>query len=186
MSTCDNASVGVLAERTEHGRTRWLFIWRNQWPLYVAPVAGHVYDEHSCYGDAARAEMREEAGLTVEALHVTGVGGWRPNRCRRNPGPNGAGHMWEVYTAKVSGELAPSGREVRRARWLSQPQVQLLANRTVLLATGRLDAEDYRENPGIEPVWMQFLAQMDLVLGTSVAELEAVERLLAQERPPAR
>jgi 8-oxo-dGTP pyrophosphatase MutT (NUDIX family) len=175
---CDNASVGVLAER----KGRWLFIWRNTFPFNVAPVAGHVFDEHAGYVEAARAELREEAGLDVAEVHWTPVGGWRPNRCRREPGPAGTGHLWEVYTATVSGDVTPSPREVRAARWLSQAQVQLLANRTMLYAQGRLTEEDWQEVPGIEPVWVGFLADLDLVR-MPVESLELVARLMAEGRP---
>lgn len=170
VKKCDNASVGVLAERNG----RWLFIWRNTFPFSVAPVSGHVFDEHGSYRDAAVAEMREEAGLTVEGLFPTGAGGWRPNRCRREPGPAGTGHLWEVYRATVSGDLAPSPREVRLARWLSAPQMQLLANRTMLRAQGRVSDGSWDESPGIEPVWTGFLATLGMIR-MSPGDLSLVE-----------
>jgi ADP-ribose pyrophosphatase YjhB (NUDIX family) len=175
---CDNASVGVLAER----KGRWLFVWRNTFPFSVAPVSGHVFDEHRCYDEAARAEMREEAGLEVESLYLTPAGGWRPNRCRREPGPAGTGHLWEVYTATVSGELAPSQREVKQARWLGHAQVQLLANRTMLYAQNRVPEDEWRDSPGIEPVWVGFLADLDLVR-MPVENLDLVARHAAEGRP---
>lgn len=178
MVKCDNASVGVIIERDG----RWLFIWRNTFPFSVAPVSGHVFDEHPGYRDAAVAEVKEEAGLTVEALYPTGVGGWRPNRCRREPGPAGTGHQWEVYTAVVSGELNPSPREVRLARWLSYPQVQLLANRTMLHAQGRISDRGWEESPGIEPVWTGFLAALGMIRLPD-GDLRLIEASMAEGRP---
>lgn len=174
---CDNASVGVLAERNG----RWLFIWRSTFPFSVAPVSGHVFDDHAGYRDAAVAEMKEEAGLTVEGLFPTGVRGWRPNRCRRKPGPAGTGHLWEVYRATVSGDLAPSPREVRAARWLSAPQMQLLANRTMLRAQGRVSDGSWDESPGIEPVWTAFLASLGMIR-MSPEDLSLVEASMAEGR----
>lgn len=170
---CDNASAGVLIERDG----RWLFLWRASFPPGVAPVAGHVFDEHRSYEDAARAEVKEEAGLSVESLSDTGTGRWRANRCRRVPGAMGQGHLWKVYTATVSGELAPSQREVKRARWLSRPQVQLLANRTMLRATGAISEEDFREYPGIEPVWVSFLVSLDLI-SMATSDLMMIDLLM--------
>ena len=182
MKQCDNASVGVLAERTDgNGQPRWLFIWRNTFPFSVAPVSGHVFDEHLSYTDAARAELKEEAGLDVTEVHWTPVGGWRPNRCRREPGPKGTGHQWEIYVAYLGlqvPELKLSEREVKLARWLSAPQVQLLANQTVLYAHGRVSDSEFQDFPGIEPVWVGFLAELDVVR-LPVADLLAVEQLAA-------
>jgi ADP-ribose pyrophosphatase YjhB (NUDIX family) len=183
---CDNASVGVLAERTDgNGRPRWLFIWRNTFPFDVAPVAGHVFDEHEHYVDAARSELKEEAGLEVTEVHWTPAGGWRPNRCKRDPGAEGTGHHWEVYIAYLGTsvpELKPSEREVRQARWLSRAQVQLLANRTLLYAEGRVGDSDWRESPGIEPVWVGFLADLD-VIRMPAGKLELIAALVTEGRP---
>lgn len=164
MKQCDNASAGVLIERSPSpGHPRWLMTWRANFPHGVAPVAGHVFDEHKSYEDAAAAEVKEETGLDVTWLHPTGVGGWQPNRCRRKPGKLGTGHQWMVYTASVEGELSPSAREVKKARWLSRPEVQLLANRTVMYARGRICEAEFEDCPGIEPVWVGFLAQLDVI-----------------------
>jgi ADP-ribose pyrophosphatase YjhB (NUDIX family) len=180
--TCDNASVGVLIESYgRRGAPRWLFTWRNTFPFSVAPVSGHVFDEHGDYRDAAVAEVKEEVGLTVEELYPTMVGGWQPNRCCREPGPAGTGHAWQVFTATVSGELKPSDREVRQARWLLRDEVQLLANRTMLHAQGRVRAADFTECPGIEPVWVGFLAELD-VIRMPVAGVELVRQLMAEGR----
>jgi ADP-ribose pyrophosphatase YjhB (NUDIX family) len=184
--TCDNASVGVLAEYTGgNGRPRWLFIWRNTFPFSVAPVSGHVFDEHEHYTDAARAELKEEVGLEVTEVYWTPVGGWRPNRCRREPGLLGTGHQWEVYIAYLGvspPDLKLSQREVRLARWLSAPQVQLLANRTLLYVQGRVDESDWREAPGIEPVWVGFLAELD-VIRMPAGSLELIAEHMAEGRP---
>lgn len=186
MKTCDSASVGVLAERTgPQGRARWLFIWRSTFPNGVAPVSGHVSGEHEHYADAARAALKEEAGLEVAEVHWTPVGGWRPDRCRHRPGAAGTGHQWEVYVAYLDGpepELKVPEREVRMARWLSAPQVQLLANRTLLYAQGRVAEGDWCNFPGIEPVWTGFLAELD-VIRMRERDLELIAHHMAERRP---
>ena len=156
---CDNASVGVMIRRDR----RWLFFERAAFPAGIAPCAGHVFDEHESYLDAACAEVREELGLTVGALYSTGVGGWRPNRCRRDPGPQGTGHMWLVYTAEVSGDLQPSPRETRSVRWLEEQDMQALAGRTAAYARGEVSEPLFAAAPGIEPVWVAFLVELGLI-----------------------
>jgi 8-oxo-dGTP pyrophosphatase MutT (NUDIX family) len=172
---CDNASVGVLV-RGEGGR--WLVFDRVSFPPGAAPCAGHVFDEHAGYEDAARAEVREELGLHVETLELTRAGGWRPNRCRRDPGPSGVGHDWRVYLATVSGVLAPSPRETRNARWLDAAGLQRLADRTAAWAHGKVPDGEFATEPGIEPVWAAFLAELGIVT-ISAADLAAIEASLA-------
>jgi 8-oxo-dGTP pyrophosphatase MutT (NUDIX family) len=175
---CDNASVGVLIAR-EDGR--YLMFDRATFPAGVAPCAGHVFDAHAGYADAARAEVREELGLTVERLEPTTVGGWRPNRCRRQPGPRGPGHDWRIYTAAVSGTLTPS-RETRNARWLDRGDMQRLADRTASYAHGELSGAEFRAAPGIEPVWVGFLDDLGLIR-MSAADLTAIWLLTVHSAP---
>ncbi|MEU8199317.1 NUDIX hydrolase [Microbispora amethystogenes] len=168
---CDNASVGVLVT-DDHGK--WLMFERATFPPGVAPAAGHVFDDHDGYEDAARAEVAEELGLTVTALELLPVGGWRPNRCRRHPGPRGVGHQWQVYQATVTGDLAPSARETRNVRWLTASDLQTLSDRTAAYAGGRLTDREFAASPGIEPVWVRFLAELGLVRigGTDLAAID--------------
>lgn len=170
---CDNASVGVLIEDDQG---RYLMFDRNTLPAGCAPCAGHVFDEHVSYPDAARAEVAEELGLAVEHLTPLPAGGWRDNRCNRGPGPKGTGHQWRIYRAAVSGELNPSPRETRNARWLSLAEIQRLADRTAAHAHGRITAGQFAAAPGIEPVWVRFLADLG-VITMGARDLEAIERV---------
>jgi ADP-ribose pyrophosphatase YjhB (NUDIX family) len=174
---CDNASVGVLIVRDG----RLLMFDRNTEPVGCAPVAGHVFDAHTSYDDAARAEVAEELGLTVETLELTPVGGWRGNRCRRLPGPNGVGHQWRVYLATVSGDLKPSPRETRNARWLDPAHLQQLARWTVMHARGEISADEFAADPGIEPVWCRFLMDLGFIR-LSAADLDRVETVARSNR----
>ncbi|MGW4425783.1 NUDIX hydrolase [Streptosporangium sp. NPDC004631] len=157
---CDNLSVGVLITDADG---RYLMFERATAPAGIAPPAGHV-DDHGDLLTAARNEVAEEVGLTVTGLHPV-AGGWRTNRCRRTiPDSGTAGHHWRVYQARqVSGQLAPSIRETRNARWLTVRQLQLLTDRTVAYAHGELDDAAFTSNPGIEPVWVAWLAEAGIV-----------------------
>src|SRR5579872_3721749 len=89
---CDNRSVGVIVTDRDG---RYLVFDRNTFPPGAAACAGHV-DDHGSDEDAARGEVLEEVGLTVNVL-VPLAAGWRDNPCRRSPGPKGRGHEWVVY-----------------------------------------------------------------------------------------
>ena len=174
-STCDNTSVGVIVA---DGHGKYLLFDRNTFPPGAAPPAGHV-DDHGSYEDAARAEVNEETGLTVVSLRYV-AGGWRNNKCRREPGPKGPGHQWRVYLATVTGDLVTSPRETRNARWLDQQDIQALAARTVEYAYDTVTALEFAENPGIEPVWVRWLEDVRLIVLPDNCE-GAVE-LLAEGR----
>ncbi|MEV4078916.1 NUDIX hydrolase [Nonomuraea fuscirosea] len=156
--TCDNTSVGAIILDAEG---RMLVFDRNTDPPGVAGPAGHI-DDHGTADDAVIAEVAEEVGLTVASLDLV-VEAWRANQCRRLPGPAGVGHYWVVYRAGVTGELTPSARETRNARWLSQHELQDLTLRTLAYARGLLTAEEFRAQPGVEPVWTAWLSLAGLV-----------------------
>ncbi|MEU6405271.1 NUDIX hydrolase [Streptomyces sp. NPDC046985] len=154
MKTCDNTSVGIVI--TDQGR--YLMFDRATFPPGTAPAAGHV-DDHGTAEDAARAEVEEELGLTVTGLtQVTGC--WRDNRCRRFPSARGTGHDWTVYQATVAGDLTPSARETKNVRWIAPDALRELADRTVAYVQGRITDAEFEAAPGIEPVWMQWLADI--------------------------
>ncbi|WP_328792910.1 MULTISPECIES: NUDIX hydrolase [unclassified Streptomyces] len=155
MKTCDNTSVGIVI--TDH-QGRFLMFDRATFPPGTAPAAGHI-DDHGTAEDAARAEVEEELGLTVTGLtHVTGC--WRGNPCRRLPGARGTGHDWTIYQATVTGGRTPSARETKNVRWITPDALQELADRTVAYAKGRITDAAFEAAPGIEPVWMQWLADV--------------------------
>lgn len=173
---CDNASVGVLIT---DAKTRWLMFERATFPPGVAPAAGHVFDDHAGYEQAARAEVAEELGLTVATLELLPVGGWRPNRCRRQPGPRGVGHQWQIYRATTTGTLRPSARETRNVRWMTSNEIQRLASWTAYYALGRVSDHEFAESPGIEPVWVRFFTELGLIR-MSPADLANVDAVAAQ------
>jgi 8-oxo-dGTP pyrophosphatase MutT (NUDIX family) len=153
---CDHAAVGVLISSP----AGLLVFERVRPPAGIAPVAGHV-DQHGGPEQAARAEVGEEVGLTVTSL-LPLTTAWRPNRCRR-PATDRVGHYWSVYRAEVSGQIRPSAQEVRVPRWLHQDQLQQHALRTAAYAEGRLSEAQFAAEPGLEPMWVRFLHELELV-----------------------
>lgn len=186
MKTCDNASVGVLIT-DDQGRL--LVFQRNTAPVGIAPPAGHVFDDHevldaagnrdegASYRAAAVAEVAEEVGLTVTGLELV-TSGWRKNRCRRAPGPHGAGHDWRIYRATVTGDLTPSARETQAVRWADRQELQALASRTLDYVWGSITDEEFAASPGIEPVWVQWLTEAGFITDRGTGDLEEIDRFL--------
>lgn len=178
MRVCDNTSVGIVVV---DDRGRHLMFDRATFPPGTAPAAGHI-DDHGTAEDAARAEVEEELGLTVTGLtHVTGW--WRNNRCRRHPGPRGVGHEWTVFQASITGQLAPSARETKNVRWVDPAVLQELADRTIAYAQGQLTDADFAAGPGIEPVWMQWLANL-AAISVTPDQLQQIEGVAAGALAP--
>lgn len=155
-SICDHLSVGVLISSPDG----LLMFERATPPAGVAPVAGHL-DRHGDPKAAAHAEVTEEVGFTVTHLRLL-LKQWRQNRCRRTPtGP--VGHRWWIFQAQVSGTLHPSAREVRSPRWARPDQLQQYALRTAAYTEGHLAREEFEHEPGLEPVWVRFLYDLQLL-----------------------
>ncbi|MET8014765.1 NUDIX hydrolase [Streptomyces sp. NPDC005271] len=153
---CDHASIGVLISCPDG----LLVFERATLPTGIAPVAGHL-DQHGSPEQAACDEVAEEVGLAVTHLHPL-LEQWRPNRCRRTPtGP--VGHRWWIFQAQVSGTVRPSLREVRAPRWMHPDQLQHYALRTAAYAEGSLDKAEFEQDPGLEPVWVRFLHDLQLI-----------------------
>jgi 8-oxo-dGTP pyrophosphatase MutT (NUDIX family) len=174
---CDGVSVGVLIV-DEQGRH--LMFDRATPPVGCAPVAGHG-DDHGSPEQTARDEVSEELGLTVSVLTQV-TGGWRPNRCRRHvPEGQTPGHHWTIYRATVTGDLTPSERETRNARWLTTAELQDLTDRTAAYARGELTDAEFIARPGVEPVWAWWLNVLGIV-GVDEADMARIEDLA--ERTP--
>jgi hypothetical protein len=73
------------------------------------------------------------------------------------------GHRWWIYEAQASGPIRPSAREVRAPRWLHPDQLQQHARQTAAYAEGRLNKDEFTAQPGLAPVWVRFLHELQLV-----------------------
>jgi ADP-ribose pyrophosphatase YjhB (NUDIX family) len=151
---CDHRSVGILVRRAG----KLLLIERRRPPFGFAPPAGHV-DARPSFEEAARSELFEETGLTATSLELLAEGR-RDNPCRR---PGGDRHYWQVFKAEVTGELVPSTDETRGARWADQFELAHLAERTRQFQRGAIDAAEWQRQPGLEPVWLDWLTQLRIL-----------------------
>ncbi|WP_219471270.1 NUDIX domain-containing protein [Nonomuraea rhizosphaerae] len=179
---CCRTSVGVIIERDG----AYLMFERAKFPPGIAPVAGHVLDEHGSFEAAAHAEVRQEVGLQIIDLTLVWAD-FAANRCRRQINTDEPGHEWQVYWARTRGELAPSAEETRNLRWVELAELQHLADVTVAYALGHLTDAEFAERPGLEPVWVQWffhLGHIELARDgdqdQALARLEAIQALYAR------
>lgn len=159
---CDNTMAGVLIT-AEDGR--YLMLSHATWPDGIAPPAAHVrdYDRQGSYPGAVRALVAAQLRVSVRSLEQAAAGGWRDDRCCRPPGAHGRGHDWQVYTATVTGTAKPPRRRSHRPQWLGAGELQQLALRTAGYARGQLTDTQFFARPGIQPVWVAFLAGLGII-----------------------
>ncbi len=150
---CDHTSVGILVWRKDE----LLLIERGVLPTGFAPPAGHV-DNHGSYEDAAKAELKEETGLTALNLKLL-LKGRVSNICSRE---DGTYHDWKIYEAETKGKLKRSKRETKQAGWYSKEEIKKLMERTEKYFEGEISEEKWEKNPGIEPVWYDFFKDLDI------------------------
>ena len=157
---CDNHSVGVILTNEND---ELALLTRGRFPIGIAPPAGHI-DEHGSPEQAAIDEVMEEVGvrLSLESLHKTIIRTRRvENICRRIGGDH---HVWTIYHAAVAqAELHPDPDETRGAAWYSQDEVQKLADRTRKYRMGVVNQREWVRQPGIEPVWVDFFAELGYI-----------------------
>jgi 8-oxo-dGTP pyrophosphatase MutT (NUDIX family) len=160
VERCDNKSVGVIVEN-EDGNVALLK--RARFPVGMAFPSGHV-DNHGSPEQTAVDEAQEELGLilALSGLRQTVIRGrYVNNPCRR---PGGGHHQWWVYeTSEFEGELRPSADEAKSAGWYSRAELQGLANRTRAFQAGQMSQAEWEARPGLEEVWLDFLAELRYV-----------------------
>ena len=59
--------------------------------------------------------------------------------------------------------MRPSAREVCAPRWIHPDQLQQHALRTAAYAEGHLSKEEFTVQPGLVPLWVRFLHELQLV-----------------------
>lgn len=156
IEPCNNTSVGILVVRDG----RLLLIERRRPPYGWAPPAGHV-DPGEPYPDAAIRETQEEVGLPVDHLQLLWRGDQK-NRCRR---PGGDWHYWAVYEATTTGEPTRSEDETSAMRWVSRDQLAGLAELTRNHLAAGSGPDEWRQHPGLEPVWLDMLTTLGWIGG---------------------
>lgn len=151
---CDHTSVGMLVWQDDE----LLLIERRKFPFGFAAPAGHV-DEHGSYEDAARAELKEEVGLTAISMKVI-LEGRRDNPCRRE---GGTWHYWKIYEVEAEGEIERSLDETKQAGWYVKDEIRKLAERAQQYVDGEITEEEWRSKPGLEPIFAEFLKELDVI-----------------------
>lgn len=152
IEPCNNTSVGILVYHDD----KLLLIERRKPPYGWAPPAGHVDDEES-YAEAAARELQEEVGLKATNLRLLLARRYE-NRCRR---PGGDEHVWQVFEAVCDGEPVRSEDETSAMRWFTRAELDELSQRSSALLTSDAGSEQWREAPGLEPVWIDMLNEIE-------------------------
>ena len=157
---CDNTSVGVIIINSG-GKVALLK--RANFPIRIAPPAGHI-DDHGSAVQAALDEVEEEIGLIIDPsdLMPTAISERRiDNPCSRTGGDH---HVWTVYRAEqFLGDIDPDPEETQGAEWYSKKQLQRLADRTKDYKAGKIPESEWKENPGLEEVWLDFMLELGQV-----------------------
>ncbi|GAA1584688.1 hypothetical protein GCM10009678_79110 [Actinomadura kijaniata] len=105
------------------------------------------------------------------------AGGYRPNRCKRGDGPNGLGHVWLVFTAHATGHPRPVDGAMPGLHWAEREELAELAARTAARARGTVTDAQWRDRPGLEPVWCRWIVAVGLIT-MSADDLEAIDNAL--------
>jgi len=148
---CDNKSIGMLVWKNE----KLLLIERARPPFGFAPPAGHV-DDFGSFEEAAKQELKEEVGLDAMDIKLIGEGR-KENQCRRK---GGSWHYWKIYKVIADGVVERSMNETKQAGFYTKDDISKLAERTKQYVTGDIDEEEWKDNPGIEPVWAEWLEEL--------------------------
>jgi 8-oxo-dGTP pyrophosphatase MutT (NUDIX family) len=158
---CDNTSVGIIINNRDHDIA---LLTRARFPIGVSPPAGHI-DLHGSPRKAAAAEVNEELGLAIPMRELTRTSirkRYVQNRCRR---PGGDHHWWWIFETHVPVvvDLKPDPNEACGANWYSRSSLQRLADRTREFQAGGISAVSWHSSPGIEEVWIEFLAELKYI-----------------------
>ena len=151
---CDNKSVGMIVWRDN----KLLLIERKRPPFGFAPPAGHVDRDYS-FEAATERELQEEVGLTTENIELL-TEGRKDNPCRR---VGGNWHYWKIYKINAVGKIKRSTEETKQADWFDNGQLRILTQKTQKYLTGDTPEDDWIKDPGLEPVWLEWLKELKII-----------------------
>jgi ADP-ribose pyrophosphatase YjhB (NUDIX family) len=151
---CSNKASGILVWKNN----KLLLIERKIFPIGMAPPAGHVEGDDD-YKSTAKKELKEEVGLDVVRLKLL-VRGRKDNQCVRT---NGSWHYWNIFEAKVRGNIKPSTREVKSTGWYSREDIKKLALETSKYISGKVFEKGWKSSPGLEVVWYEWFKKLKII-----------------------
>lgn len=151
---CDHTSVGILVWRSN----KLLLIERKKPPFGFAPPAGHV-DGDLNFKIAAKRELKEEVGLEIKNLQLL-IEGKKDNPCRRL---NGNWHNWKIYKALTKGKIKRNLKEAKRIVWYTKKQLRELSQITEKYLSGNFSQRKWKNSPGLEPVWYDWLKELNII-----------------------
>ncbi len=151
---CDNKSVGMLVWREDS----LLLIERRKPPFGFASPAGHI-DGDSSFEESAKRELKEEVGLETQNSKLL-IEGRKENPCRRE---GGSWHYWKIYQIEATGEIKRSEDETKQAIFYKKEDLLLLASKTEKYLRGDIEQNDWEKSPGLEPVWYEWLKELNII-----------------------
>ncbi len=151
---CDHKSVGMLVWQSNY----LLLIERKKPPFGFAPPAGHV-DKKGSFAQAAREELLEEVGLNATRLSLI-CQGLKENHCRRK---DGTWHYWQIYEVQTTGQVKACPKETKQAGFHARESLQLLAKKTEKYLRKDTSEEEWKDSPGLEPVWYEWLKLLSII-----------------------
>ncbi|MFI6513633.1 Pycsar system effector family protein [Streptosporangium sp. NPDC050855] len=152
---CDNRRVGVVLDA---GAGRWLMLPSANG---ITGLTGHV-DFHLTPEEAARALVADALDLTLPGLELV-TSTWRGDHCERLAGNDSpTGHNWYLYRAQVDIETLGI-RQLQALRCYTAEQLKERASRTALYASLHLSDAEFAADPGIAPVWVEWLITADVI-----------------------
>lgn len=151
---CDNKSVGMFVWQND----KLLLIERKKLPFGFAPPAGHV-DDDKLFEVAAKRELKEEVGLGTDNLELL-TEGKKNNPCRRE---GGSWHYWKIFKIIANGEIKRSNDETKQAGWYDKNQIGILAKKTKDYLAGGISESEWIKNPGLEPIWLEWLSELKII-----------------------
>jgi ADP-ribose pyrophosphatase YjhB (NUDIX family) len=152
---CDHTSVGMLVWRND----KLLLIERKRPPFGFAPPAGHVDEDGDDFEAAAKRELEEEVGLITKDIELV-IEGRKENHCRRE---DGNWHYWKIYKIDAEGDIKPSEDETKQAGFYDKIEIAVLIDKTKRYLNGEIKQEDWEQNPGLEPVWYEWLKELEII-----------------------
>ncbi|MFI6513325.1 Pycsar system effector family protein [Streptosporangium sp. NPDC050855] len=152
---CDNRRVGILLDA---GAGRWLMLHSANG---ITGLTGHV-DSYPNPEQAARALVADALDLTLTGLELVATT-WRGDHCERLAGSDSPdGHNWHLYRARVDLE-ALGIAQLQAVHCYTAEQLKERASRTALYASLQLSDAEFAADPGIAPVWVEWLITADVI-----------------------